>query len=84
MPNDVEKLYDICDEVYDNYRKLFIEITEKIGQNLRKRLEEKDIPIRIYENEEKTISTDSKQLLMSCDRIMSLLSTDLNFHILFP
>lgn len=83
MPDDIEKLYDICDEIYKKYREESRNLNEKIAKDFIEKLEQSGIPLRDYRNEEKTMWTDSKQKLMAIDRIISLFENDISFDILF-
>jgi len=79
MPDQVEKIYDICDEIYNEYRKRINNLSEEMAKVLIQKLKENEIPTR--ESTGEYTCSDSKQKLMAEDRLLSLCSTfEFNFR----
>lgn len=81
MPNqsDLTKVYDICDEIYDEFKERLNELSSELAKTLVKRLRDNDIPTREQTGEH--TCSDSKQKLVAEDRLLSLCSTfEFNFR----
>ena len=79
MPDQVEKIYDICDEIYNEYRKRINNLSEEMAKVLIQKLKENEIPTR--ESTGEHTCSDSKQKLIAEDRLLSLCSTfEFNFR----
>lgn len=79
MPSDVERIYDICDQIHEEFKDRLSTLFGELGVRLVEKLRESNIPL----TEQSGINThaDSKAKLMAEDRLLSLCnSVELDFR----
>lgn len=79
MPSDIERVYDICDQTYDEFKERLSTLFNELGKRLIEKLRESDIPLT--EVSGRNLRSDSKAKLMAEDRLLSLCqSSELDFR----
>lgn len=70
MPDQVEKIYDVCDEVYGEFKNRLSHLFSEMAERLIEKLKESEIPL--VEKTGINMCSDSKQKLIAEDRLLSL------------
>lgn len=70
MPSDVEQIYDICDQIHEEFKDRLSTLFGELGVRLVEKLRESNIPLT--EQSGTNTYSDSKAKLMAEDRLLSL------------
>jgi len=81
MSKDLDRLYNLCEKIYDEFKSDFEDLSMKVSKRVVEEMKSNNLPDKIITGENSY--TNSKERLLINDRLMSLLKGHLEYLICF-